>query len=327
MLRSKGSLLFLLLILSLALSACGMVSEAAAQPGTQGPLAATENTEPSLAPTDAQMCSRIAFVLYNNDSGQIYTACPDGSQLTALTQDPSAHNQPAWSPDGTRIAYASNACGRSQIYVMNADGSSAQQITSELTNDQPVWLPDGRSLAFRTTDGKGLWWWRQVDLNGGAVTRLNEPSYDFFYPQPAWSPDGRYEALMSLAEQAARNDGSSQIHIKDLSSGTETALTSDTWANISPVFSPDSTRIAFFSERDGTYDVYALYVMNIDGSGLRRVSQPIYDGSAVASWSPDGTEIIVSSLYDPQALIYVAANGSSRAFLQGTGVTAAAWGK
>jgi Tol biopolymer transport system component len=133
---------------------------------------------------------------------------------------------------------------------------------------------------------------------------------------------------MSLVEQAARNDGSSQIHLKDLTSGTDTALTHDTWANISPVFSPDSRQIAFFSERDGTYDVYALYVMALDGSGLHRVSEPMFDGSGQASWSPDGKEIIVSSLYSTKGtLIYDVETGNYRGFLEGKVASNPAWGK
>lgn len=334
MIASKRSSIMLLLIFSLALSACGQVSAAAQnnsaetpQPGHESAVPSADKTTPSASQT-TNPCSRIAFVLYNNDSGQIYTACPDGSALTALTSGAGAHIQPAWSPDGTRIAYTSDADGSNQIYVMNVDGSGAKQLTSDQANDFPVWLPDGQSIAFRTTDGKGLWNWRELDLASGQITQLTQPSYDFFYQTPAWSPDGRYLATMSLTEQAARNDGSSQIHLKNLQSGSETALTSDTWANVNPVFSPDSKQIAFFSERDGTYNVYALYVMDLDGSGLRRVSEPMFDGSAQPSWSPDGKEIIVSSLYSPKGtLIYDVETGNYSVFLEGKVTANPVWGK
>jgi Tol biopolymer transport system component len=332
MTKRCSSFASLLAVLGLLLSGCGAATQTAVEtkpPAAEGTTAPIEATKTTAADTPTQTpCSLIAFTLYNNDSGQIYTACPDGSELTALTSGAGSHIQPAWSPDGSRIAYASEKSGTSQVYVMNADGSGEKRLTTDLANDWPQWLPDGSKIAYRTTDGKGLWYWQELDLANGTVTRLNEPSYDFFYPKPAWSPDGRYEATMSLVEQAARNDGSSQIHLKDLTSGTDTALTDDTWANVSPVFSPDSQQIAFFSERDGTYEVYALYVMALDGSGLHRVSEPMFDGSAQASWSPDGKEIIVSSLYSPKGtLIYNVETGNYRVFLEGKVASNPAWGK
>ena len=280
------------------------------------------------APTTSASCSRVAFTLFTNDSGQIYTACADGSKLTALTHDTAGHVQPAWSPDGEQIAYSADVNGAPQIFVMQADGSGDKQLTNDLANDLPVWLPDGKHMVFRTTYRKGLWWWRTIDLKNGQVSQYSQPSYDFFYPKPAWSSNGRYLAMMSLVEQAKRNDGASQLHLKDLQNGTETALTHDTWTYLSPAFSPDSKQIAFFSDRDGTYNVYALYVTALDGSGMKRVSEPVYDESATASWSPDGKEIIVSSDSAPWGtLIYEVETGASRSFLDGKNVSGTAWGK
>jgi len=77
--------------------------------------------------------------------------------------------------------------------------------------------------------------------------------------------------------------------------GSDTALTNDVWANIKPAWSHDGQRIAFFSERDGTYNLFALYVMNIDGSGLRRLTLPEFSEDVVCAWSPDGSEIAVGN--------------------------------
>jgi TolB protein len=81
---------------------------------------------------------------------------------------------------------------------------------------------------------------------------------------------------MSLVEQQSRNDGASQIHIKSIDGSHDIALTHDTWANISPIWSHDGTKIAFLSERDGIYNVFALYVMAKDGSNLKRLTDPIF---------------------------------------------------
>jgi TolB protein len=327
--RLHKSFVYGLLMLSLISGGCANRTETSAG-NTPAPAQTTASTPISTTntPTAFASCSRIAFTLFKDDSGQIYTACADGSELTALTHNSSGHTQPAWSPDGRQIAYAADVNGANQIFIMQADGSGTKQLTSDLANDLPVWLPDGKSMAFRTTDEKGLWWWRTLDLTSGQISQYSQPLYDFYSSKPAWSADGRYLATMSLLEQTARNDGAAQLHLKDLQNGTETALTHDTWTYLSPVFSPDSRHIAVFSDRDGTYNTYALYVMALDDSGMKRVSQPIYDESAAASWSPDGKEIIVSSDNSPKkTLIYNVETGASRSFLDDMYVSRPAWGK
>ncbi len=105
----------------------------------------------------------------------------------------------------------------------------------------------------------------------------------------------QYIAYMSLVEQQQRNDGSSQIHIKNADGSSDIALTNDVWANINPVWSPDNTKIAFLSERDGNYNMFALYVMNKDGTNIQKLTEPIYPENVSFSWSPGGQQIVISS--------------------------------
>jgi len=238
-------------------------------------------------------CKKIAFVLSSGENSDIYVICPDGSQLMQLTDSPSLDITPAWSPDGTKIAFASSRTGNSHIYVMDGNGGNPTKLTSDYENDFPIWLPSGAQIAFRTTDAKGLWWWRIVTIENSQVVQFSEPSYDFFFQTPAWSPDGQKIAYMSLEEQMQRNDGSSQIHTKNSDGTNDVALTSDTWANINPVWSPDGTKIAFLSERDGTYNMFALYIMTKEGTDIQRLTKPIYSENVTLSWSPTGQEIAI----------------------------------
>ena len=287
-----------LLVVGLFLSGCGQAS-------SQNEVLPTSLPEPSQVVSDSTIiattasvskgCKKIAFVVFSQTNSDVYTVCPDGSGLTQLTKDPSDDLYPAWSPDGTKIAFASLRNGNSQIYVMEGDGGNPLQLTSDYANDFPIWRSNGNQIAFRTTDTKGLWWWRILDLQSNQITELTEPSYDFFFQTPAWSPDGQYLAYMSLVEQKQRNDGSSQIHVKNIDGSNDVALTSDIWANISPVWSPEGTKIAFLSERDGIYNSYALYQMVQDGTNLQRLTPPIFSESAMLTWSPDGQQIAISS--------------------------------
>lgn len=240
-------------------------------------------------------CKKIAFVLGKEDYTDIYSVCPDGSSLTKLTDSTSLVSRPAWSADGERIAFSSDRTGIHQIFIMNADGSNVVQLTSDYENGYPVWLPDGEQIAFRTTDQRGLWWWRIIHIETREVTVFSKPSYDFFFQTPAWSPDGGRIAYMSLVEQEERNDGSSQIHVKNIDGSNDIALTHDIWANVNPIWSPDGEKIAFLSERDGKYYMFALYVMSADGQDVWKLSEPIYSEDNTYSWSPDGTEIVIDS--------------------------------
>ena len=242
-------------------------------------------------------CEKIAFVkaIYlQNINPDIFTACDDASQITQLTDDPAVDTMPAWSPDGEKIAFSSNRTGASQIYIMDKDGNGQRQITFDNSNDWPVWLPDARSIAFRTTDGVGLWRWRLLDLEKNEIQNITEPNYDFFYQKLAWSPDGKSIASMSMKEQEARNDGSTQIHIKSIEDKSEKILTDNIWANILPVWSPDSQKIAFLSEMHGEYNIYALYSINSDGNGLRQLTEALYtDTGAHYCWSQDSENIAI----------------------------------
>jgi TolB protein len=259
----------------------------------------------------------------------IYTVCPDGSELINLTNDPSFDSHPSWSPDGTKIAFASSRAGNSQIYIMDADGNNPIKKTSDYENDFPIWLPDGKQIAFRTTDAKGLWWWRILNIESNEISQFSEPSFDFFFQTPAWSPDGQSIAYMSLAEQQERNDGSSQIHIKSVDGTNDTPLTNNVWANINPVWSPDGKRIAFLSEQDGTYNVFALYVMDKSGENSKKLTEPIFPENVHFAWSPDGQQIAINNEFPVGNISIIdLRTGSSRVLLrlaEGESASAPSW--
>ena len=259
-------------------------------------------------------CERIAFIKANylsNENPDIYTACEDGSQVSRLTDDPASELMPSWSPDASQIAFATVRNNSSQIFIMNKDGGGQKQITFDNSNDWPVWLPDANFIAFRTTDGNGLWWWRLINLEKNEIQYLTEPSFDFFYQKLTWSPDGKKIAYMSMEEQKARNDGSSQIHIRNIEGSSDQSLTDNIWANVLPVWSPDGSQIAFLSEMHGQYGIFALYIINSDETGLRQLTEPIYtDTGANYSWSPNGKTIAIGDANIGRIMIIDVASGN-----------------
>jgi len=132
----------------------------------------------------------------NRQHNDIYTIGVDGNNRVQVTQDPADDIDPAWSPDGTRIAFASNRTGSYQIYVVNADGSGLVQLSDEPQFQEfaPAWSPDGKRIAFNSTrEGNSEIF--VVNADGSdpePVARALQMSYN-----PSWAPDGEEVAFQS----------------------------------------------------------------------------------------------------------------------------------
>ena len=210
---------------------------------------------------------------------------------------------PAWSPDGSQIAFTSDRARAEGLYVMNADGRDIRRLIARQCSC-PAWSPDGTRIAFhRYRDGLSDGY---VDIclldvrvdtslfrrrtRGGRVRRLTGPGWDL---NPAWSPDSRHLAFMST------RNGDWNIYVMDADGGKVRQLTADSGGNGSPGWSPDGTQIAFESHSDRH-----VYVMEADGGNIHRLEDKPYDGWC-PSWSPDGTQLVFVSGRDSGPAIYV----------------------
>jgi Tol biopolymer transport system component/imidazolonepropionase-like amidohydrolase len=128
-----------------------------------------------------------------------------GGKATAITDALGDARQPAWSPDGKRIAFQSyranpaNPDGRWHVWTIAADGSQLTQVTTGPFDDrEPHWSPDGKRIAFASDRGGNYDIW-MVELAKGELEQLTrDPANDY---NPAWSPDGQRIAFAS--ERAA----------------------------------------------------------------------------------------------------------------------------
>ncbi|MBI5879480.1 MAG: PD40 domain-containing protein [Chloroflexi bacterium] len=219
----------------------------------------------------------------DKDRWRIYTAGIGGAAPRALTSGISDDQWPVWSPDGTKIAFASNRDGNWEVYVMNGDGSEQTRLTRTRTNNwSPAWAPDGKRIVFASLRDRN-WEIYGMGTDGSSPTRLtDEPSEDH---APVWSPDGRVIAF------ASKRTGNYEIYLMNPDGSQVTRLTETAANNVSPAWAPDGKRIAFESNRDGNWEIYA---MGGDGSDARNLSSSPSADQAPA-WSPDGAMIAFHS--------------------------------
>ena len=263
----------------------------------------------------------VLFETNRDGNPEIYLMNSDGSQPINLTNHPDTDNYAAWSPDGTRIAFMSRRSGNNEIFVMNADGSNPTNLTNHPDSDyNPVWSPDGNRIVFTTnreSTGPTLSVDPKLVINGynieifvmhadgsGQTNVSNHPGWDGY---PSWSPGGDQLVFQTNRDESngillgiVPVDLGQEIYLVNADGTNPTNLSNSPENDVYPVWSPDGSKIAFQSFRDGNPEIY---VMNPDGTGQTRLTtHPESDISP--SWSPDGSWITFHSDRDGNMEIY-----------------------
>jgi len=247
---------------------------------------------------------RIAFDSYRTGNYDIFVMNPDGSGQTQLTSSTDWEHTPAFSPDGSKIAYTRGpTTDMDDIWVMNADGSGQMDLTPGPDQEEhAAWSPDGTKIAFEDHRNGDVDIYVMNADGSGRTNLTNNPEDDY---APAWSPDGSkivfssYRDKTTFGELYAMNaDGSDQTNL------THTPTIGET----DPVWSPDGSRIAYMQFGSPNQ----VYVMNADGSGKTNLSQSSTSDQD-PSWSPDGSKIAVTRFENGESEVYVMnADGSAQ---------------
>jgi Tol biopolymer transport system component len=234
---------------------------------------------------------RIVFATEGGRS-QMYTVNPDGSDQRQLTHETNGVqvDQPDWSPDGRQISYVSNASGSFDLMVMNADGTNQHVVAHSDGWDyqQARWSPDGTRFAVvRCNQAFG---YCDIDvMNSDGTGRHIVVGSHVHNFDPSWSPDGS-----QLAFTSDRAGLLAAVWVVDLVDHRLHRLTRPAIEGCYPSWSPLGNRILFTSDCDRPNP--HLYVMNPDGSRVRRISsEPPNKASGFGSYSPDGRHIVFIS--------------------------------
>lgn len=230
----------------------------------------------------------------SNGSTDIYSVDPDGGNIQRLTTD-ATNDDPAVSPDGTKIAFSSTRTGDNEIYTMDANGSNQTRVTFVTGDDDDVtWSPDGSKLAFET-DRDGTDEIYIMNANGSGQASLTDGDGG---SHPQFSPDGTKIVFDSIRSLEA------EVWVMNANGTNPVNLTQNPAGDQFPTWSPDGGKIAFAREGD-------IWVMNANGSGQANLTNDAsYQEAPV--WSPDGTKIAFHRDVAEQAEVGVMnANGSN----------------
>ncbi len=218
---------------------------------------------------------------------------------------------PSWSPDGSRIAFASNRTGGYQVYTMKPDGSDVQPLTLSQKygySGWPVWSPDGKRIAYTaggTPDQTEIY---VINADGSSAQQLTH--HNTLVARPLWSPDGN-RILYTFQKVVSDNQARFNVYIINADGSGLHALTTGDTVDRNPVWSPDSSRIAFNSNL-GDNRTDEVFTISPDASGLIQLT---HGGGLYPSYSPDGKYIVYARHTDasqPHQLYVMNADGSNQ---------------
>jgi TolB protein len=234
----------------------------------------------SLTPRWSPDATKIAFTCYvpfrGITSPQICIYSTASDRLISFPRYRGSNSSPAYSPDGSQIAFMSSQNGDPEIYVTDAGGGNLHRITFAAgVSTSPAWNPKtGKQIAF-VSDRGGDPVLYLANSDGSGVEKLDLPDMGYSV-DPSWSPNGQL-----LAFCWRRPSGNFDIYVMDVISKQLVELTRDAGRNERPSWAPDGRHIVFESTRNGQRQVWSMLA---DGSEPRQLT---YQGQNESpNWSP-----------------------------------------
>jgi dipeptidyl aminopeptidase/acylaminoacyl peptidase len=293
-------------------------------------------SDPQISPDGKSIVIVVSRPNYEENRHQAQLVMVDvatGSQRP-LTFDRRGISSPRWSPSGDRLAFLGLDAAtkpQPQVYIMPMTGGDAFQVTRPPSGVQQfAWRPDGRAIAYVASDeapkktgeekfndsfevGNNdflvtaapmpahLW---VIGDDGTGARRLTSGSWSLPISHPpsspaspiAWSSDGKWIAIVKVADPYSGDSDKAAIQVIDVDSGAMRAVTGRTQHEGYPQFSPDGSGIIYWYPRDGQTkygnEVYWVKTAGGDGSSITR---DVDRNIARSIWMPDGKSLLIGA--------------------------------
>ncbi len=223
--------------------------------------------QPDISPDGRQIVWASSRITDTNPEGdlEIFVMDADGGKVRQLTFNAAGESWPRWSPNGRQIAFQSNVNGNVETFLIDEDGHNRTRVT-DYPATFPEWSPNGKRLSIARDGDIYL-----IELDGTVTAQLTDhPATD---QMASWSPNGQQIAFMSM------RDGYCSVYVMGLDEEVPTNLTlkpdgipNNQFCSRAPVWSRNGQQIYFSSFRPETNLFENIFVMNADGSEVRRLT-------------------------------------------------------
>jgi dipeptidyl aminopeptidase/acylaminoacyl peptidase len=228
-----------------------------------------------------------------------------------LTNAKKSSQSPAWSPDGSRLAFVSDRTDKRQIYVINPQGGEAEALTSlEDGVSNFEWSPDGKAIAYTATEPKPaaikdrdkkygefqvveqdhrMTHLFVIDVSTRATRTLTSGA--FTVGSFSWSPDGRSIAFDHRINPELKNGGSADISVVTVADASIRKLVTQEGPDTNPVWSPDGSRIAFQTAMANPAYFYSnslIATIAAAGGAPTAISSAFDEDPQIVAWKPNG---------------------------------------
>ena len=232
---------------------------------------------------------KILFESDRTGTSELYVMDLDGTNLKRLTNNAEHDNSPKWSPDGRQIVFARDLADNSEIFIINSDGSNEKRLTDTPGDDShPNFSPDGKRIIFnsaRTSPDLKIEWRFQyheiftMNIDGSDVRQIS--SFKIVSTYPSISPDGTKICFRRVTNDPGFNydlttgKRNSEVFVMGIDGSNPVNVSSNPAYDGWPTWTPDG-KVIFSSNRAGIPYSAQLYLVNIDGSDLKLISDSKY---------------------------------------------------
>jgi TolB protein len=225
----------------------------------------------SISPRISPDNSRLAFASLGHDGWAIRMYSLELGRLVSFPAGTAggSNQSPAWSGDGTKIAFSSSRSGDSQIWVADASGSNLHSITAfRGPNVSPTWNPKTNTqLAWVGAHSTGEPQIYTMDQDGTSVQRLTDSGYAI---SPSWSPNGQFLAFSWNRKYGPGDPGGQDIYVMDIASKRWLQVTHESGSNDFPSWAPDGRHIVFERAIGGHTEIWSMLA---DGTEQHQLTQ------------------------------------------------------